>query len=247
MPFFYYCLILIFIYIYIYILISACRCCILNSRSVPPVNAPASVLPTFCEQTSIPRPWQQSVSNGSGQINGTGIPKPEMRWNDMNMCENKLKWKSVAFFHGVLDSFGLWVVQRIHFFTPKKTTPQWTGPRWTSTGPEGKSPRPPYLTETEDPNGAGNANMTGVYWWDPWHTIYGSTMDPSWVMSIYKCIHSVSWIMIIWWSPIIAVSMIQWAFEISPMIPNDPQSNSKWFCMMLLALTRHSYPHSEAP
>ena len=44
----------------------------------------------------------------------------------------------------------------------KKTTPQWTGPRWTSTGPEGKSPRPPYLTETEDPAGAGNANMTGV-------------------------------------------------------------------------------------
>ena len=24
------------------------------------------------------------------------------------------------------------------------------------------------------------ANMTGVYWWDPWHTIYSSTMDPSW-------------------------------------------------------------------
>ena len=52
------------------------------------------------------------------------------------------------------------------FFYPKKTlkktTPQWTGPRWTSTGPEGKSPRPPYLTETEDPAGAGNANMTGV-------------------------------------------------------------------------------------
>ena len=23
-------------------------------------------------------------------------------------------------------------------------------------------------------------NMTGVYWWDPWITIYGSTMDPSW-------------------------------------------------------------------
>ena len=21
----------------------------------------------------------------------------------------------------------------------------------------------------------------GVYWWDPWHTIYSSTMDPSWV------------------------------------------------------------------
>ena len=28
------------------------------------------------------------------------------------------------------------------------------------------------------------ANMTGVYWWDPWHTIYSSTMDPSWVMEI---------------------------------------------------------------
>ena len=26
-----------------------------------------------------------------------------------------------------------------------------------------------------------NANMTGVYGWDPWHTIYSSTMDPSWV------------------------------------------------------------------
>ena len=23
-----------------------------------------------------------------------------------------------------------------------------------------------------------NANMNGVYWWDPWHTIYSSTMDP---------------------------------------------------------------------
>ena len=22
----------------------------------------------------------------------------------------------------------------------------------------------------------------GVYWWDPWHTIYSSTMDPSWVI-----------------------------------------------------------------
>ena len=22
------------------------------------------------------------------------------------------------------------------------------------------------------------ANMTGIYWWDPWHTIYSSTMDP---------------------------------------------------------------------
>ena len=28
-------------------------------------------------------------------------------------------------------------------------------------------------------HGAGiYANMTGVYWWDPWHTIYNSTMDP---------------------------------------------------------------------
>ena len=25
-------------------------------------------------------------------------------------------------------------------------------------------------------------NMTGVYWWDPWHTIYSSTMDPSWAI-----------------------------------------------------------------
>ena len=26
-----------------------------------------------------------------------------------------------------------------------------------------------------------NANILGVYWWDTWHTIYSSTMDPSWV------------------------------------------------------------------
>jgi hypothetical protein len=25
------------------------------------------------------------------------------------------------------------------------------------------------------------ANIKGVYWWDPWSTIYSSTMDPSWV------------------------------------------------------------------
>jgi hypothetical protein len=25
-----------------------------------------------------------------------------------------------------------------------------------------------------------NANIKGVYWWDPWSTIYSSTMDPSW-------------------------------------------------------------------
>ena len=25
------------------------------------------------------------------------------------------------------------------------------------------------------------ANIKGVFWWDPWHTIYSSTMDPSWV------------------------------------------------------------------
>jgi len=32
-------------------------------------------------------------------------------------------------------------------------------------------------------HGAGiYANIKGVYWWDPWHTIYSSTMDPSWVM-----------------------------------------------------------------
>ena len=36
------------------------------------------------------------------------------------------------------------------------------------------------------------ATITGVYWWDPWHTIYGSTMDPSWDMesqtwSLFGC------------------------------------------------------------
>ena len=31
-------------------------------------------------------------------------------------------------------------------------------------------------------HGAGiYANINGIYWWDPWHTIYSSTMDPSWV------------------------------------------------------------------
>ena len=31
-------------------------------------------------------------------------------------------------------------------------------------------------------HGAGiYANIKGIYWWDPWHTIYSSTMDPSWV------------------------------------------------------------------
>ena len=34
-----------------------------------------------------------------------------------------------------------------------------------------------------DPAGAGLSMLTwlGVYWWDPWSTIYSSTMDPSWV------------------------------------------------------------------
>ena len=39
----------------------------------------------------------------------------------------------------------------------------------------------PSLVETftHRIHGAGiYANMTGVYWWDPWHTIYSSTMDP---------------------------------------------------------------------
>ena len=37
-------------------------------------------------------------------------------------------------------------------------------------------------------HGAGiYANMTGVYWWDPWSTIYSSTMDPSWLME-YLCV-----------------------------------------------------------
>ena len=34
-----------------------------------------------------------------------------------------------------------------------------------------------------------NANIKGVYWWDPWHTIYSSTMDPmgliSYILSDY--------------------------------------------------------------
>ena len=29
-------------------------------------------------------------------------------------------------------------------------------------------------------------NMTGVYWWYPWHTIYSSTMDPSWVIDVFS-------------------------------------------------------------
>ena len=131
-PFLYYCLIFIYnIYIYINIinsdiliflsfLISACRCGILNSRSVPPVNAPASVLPTFCEQTSIPRPWQQSVSDGSGQINGTGIPKPEMRWNDMNMCETSWN-ESLLRFLGVLGYGGYGWFNGSIFLPQKKT------------------------------------------------------------------------------------------------------------------------------
>ena len=41
------------------------------------------------------------------------------------------------------------------------------------------------------------ANMTGVYWWDPWHTIYSSTMDPSWVMKQPACDNSDSQS---WWS-----------------------------------------------
>ena len=31
-----------------------------------------------------------------------------------------------------------------------------------------------------------NANMTGLYWWDPCYTIYSSTMDPSWVLKTCK-------------------------------------------------------------
>ena len=30
------------------------------------------------------------------------------------------------------------------------------------------------------------ANIKGVYWWDPWHTIYSSTMDPSWGLNWTK-------------------------------------------------------------
>ena len=35
-------------------------------------------------------------------------------------------------------------------------------------------------------HGAGiYANIKGVYWWDPWHTIYSSTMDPSWAIDLF--------------------------------------------------------------
>ena len=38
-----------------------------------------------------------------------------------------------------------------------------------------------------DPAGAGiYTNIKGVYWWDPWHTIYSSTMDPMGTIIIYS-------------------------------------------------------------
>jgi hypothetical protein len=48
-----------------------------------------------------------------------------------------------------------------------------------------------------------NANIKGVYSWDPWHTIYSSTMDPSWDIN---CIDSfkvcpdiaIAWIFDFW-------------------------------------------------
>jgi len=50
-------------------------------------------------------------------------------------------------------------------------------------------------------HGAGiYANMTGVYWWDPWHTIYSSTMDPmgyGYAMKSRKIIQSP------WWSVLV--------------------------------------------
>jgi hypothetical protein len=61
---------------------------------------------------------------------------------------------------------------------------------WPLAGFSSEAQNPPLLgisrstVETWIPrriHGAGKyANMTGVYWWDPWHTI-SSTMDPSWV------------------------------------------------------------------
>ena len=33
-------------------------------------------------------------------------------------------------------------------------------------------------------------NIKGVYWWDPWHTLYGSTMDPAWVILLFNIIQS---------------------------------------------------------
>ena len=59
-------------------------------------------------------------------------------------------------------------------------------------------------------HGAGiYATMAGVYWWDPWHTIYAiysSTMDPSWVGHIIsfetrpgpKTLQNHSWPMVTW-------------------------------------------------
>lgn len=189
--------------IFLSFLISACRCGILNSRSVPPVNAPASVLPTFCEQTSIPRPWQQSVSDGSGQINRTGIPKPEIRWNDMNMRE--ISWnESLLRFHGVLG-YG-WFNGSI--FSPQKK-------RWF------------FLTNMHtsidwpkvDIHRAGGQITTSTL---PDRNRKIST-NPCLNWCQFKCIVQYP-SMIIWWSPIISIIGVSFNDHLrSAMIPNDPQ------------------------
>ena len=46
------------------------------------------------------------------------------------------------------------------------------------------------------------ANMTGVYWWEPWHTIYSSTMDPMGNKMIWYYItvyDMIIWYDIIWY------------------------------------------------
>jgi len=45
------------------------------------------------------------------------------------------------------------------------------------------------------------ANMTGVYWWDPWHTIYSSTMDPMGIVDL-SCISTRNY-----------DSLVQWLFS----------------------------------
>ena len=47
----------------------------------------------------------------------------------------------------------------------------------------------------------GYANINEVYWWDPWHTIYGSTMDSSWEMDKWVDCH---WLVILTYDSIIS-------------------------------------------
>jgi hypothetical protein len=48
--------------------------------------------------------------------------------------------------------------------------------------------------QTHRIHGAGiYANIKGVYWWDPWSTIYSSTMDPSWERNLMRRVSSLRW------------------------------------------------------